>query len=217
MGGVTTNGASVDLLGSLVRADKSWARTHGDEPRERPYLEWLEQHARERVAMEAPDVRLAEVERELTVRSAAADQLGAELETARAQVDRLAGSLRAVEQELELVRDERSRLVDELGEARTRRESDEQAVENVLDELKAARSANQVLRGKLAKATEAGRHIHRYPAPGPGLLVGPCECGQPYPRYFEEVDEGPEAVPDVEPWADLFDRIRAEVDAPGAG
>lgn len=208
---MTTAGTAVDLLGALVRADKTWAAKHEDEPRERQYLEWLEQHARARVAAEAPDERLAVVERELAARTAAVDQLGAELQGARTELERARAEVKAVRSELELVRDERARLVDELGEARARRESDEQAVGNVLDELKAARSAIQVLRRKLAKAVEAGRHIHRYPAPGPGLPLEPCECGQPYPRYFEEVDDGEDAAPEVEPWADLFDRIRAEI------
>lgn len=219
---MTTNGAAVDLLGALVRADKSWARTHGDEPRERQYMEWLEQHARERVAVEAPDQRMAEAERELTARTAALDQLVAEVDSARADHRRVADELSATEQELESTRDERARLAEQLAEAQGTAGHVDQASVNALAELEKVKSANAVLRQKLRRAIEradeaGGKHVHRYPAPGPGLPLEPCECGRPYPRYFEDVDEDEDGAPDVEPWADLFDRIRDEIaEWPGA-
>lgn len=232
-----TNGVdNAGLLPALKRADGLWATRHGDDPAGQPYLEHLERYLTPHMgpsngdgppsdidAGEVADLRarLATAERDLATRTAAADQLAAELETARAALERAGADLKSTEAELEMVRDERAHLVDDLGEARTRRGHDEQAVGNVLDELKKLKSANAVLRQKLRRANEradeVGKHVHRYPAPGPGLPLEPCECGRPYPRYFEDVDEDEDGAPDVEPWADLFDRIRDEIaEWPGA-
>lgn len=139
------------------------------------------------------------------------------------------------ESEYERVRDEKLVELTEALEQRDKATAGEARAREDLAELTrktgslradyaAAADDNQKLADQLAALTaerdqlteqvqRAAAHRCAWEWPGPDQLVEPCECGRPYPRYLEEVDEEDDepVEPDAESWEALFCRIRDEL------
>jgi len=141
---------------------------------------------------DAMAAKVDELRKALTLRTAELDDARAERDTARAQLrDRPAAGVDA--SVLDQAQRDNARLADELAQTRHNLELANRTLDEIADE-------------------EAGRpaavHRHRYELAAPGEIPEDCECGQPWIRDL--VEEEDEVVPDVEPWAALFDRIRDE-------
>lgn len=107
---------------------------------------------------------------------------------------------------LQLAQEDNVRLADELAavqEQLSTARRDLAAANKTLDEI-----ADE------QESAPAAAHGHQYPVSGPGEEAQPCACGQPYPRSYAAA-EFEEIVPDVEPWGDLFGRIRDQVSEAG--
>lgn len=127
-----------------------------------------------------------------------------ELDEARAERDTLAAQLRDKPAAPDLaavgqLQTENAELADQLA----------QAQEQLATTRRDLELANRTL-DEIADEEPAAAHVHHYPVPGPGEEARPCVCGQPYPRSYADA-EFEEVVPDVEPWGDLFGRIRDQV------
>ncbi|MFD8496281.1 hypothetical protein [Amycolatopsis sp. NPDC059657] len=77
-------------------------------------------------------------------------------------------------------------------------------------EINAARAERDTALGRArdleAAIEEPAGHRHTYEWVAPGFMPEPCECGRPYPRAFEVVDE--ELVDDREAWDVLASDVR---------
>lgn len=82
---------------------------------------------------------------------------------------------------------------------------------NLADELAQVRQDCEALRRELdAATTDTGTHRHYYPWPDPAEPPQPCDCGATHPRYRIH-RANPRSDAGTDRWADLFDRIRAEL------
>jgi hypothetical protein len=141
--------------------------------------------------------QLDELGHALAAKDGEINEARAERDTARAQLrDKSAApDLAAVGQ----LQSENAELADQLA----------QAQEQLVTTRRDLELANRTL-DEIADEEPAAAHVHHYPVPGPGEEARPCACGQPYPRSYADA-EFEEVVPDIEPWGDLFGRIRDQV------
>jgi DNA repair exonuclease SbcCD ATPase subunit len=155
--------------------------------------------------------RLAAAEQNAAARAAERDQLRADLAEQRTILDQVTGELATARANETEARDHLAALTRKVGALRadyTAAADDNRALADQLAAITAERD-------QLAEQAELDiAHRCAWPWPDPDLPVQPCECGRPYPRYLEDVeDEEPER--DVEPWEALFDRIRDEIQETG--
>lgn len=132
----------------------------------------------------------------LKLRTTELDEARAERDTARAQVG---GQGSAPHGALEQAQNDNARLADELACARRDLRAANKTLDEIADEQETA---------------PATAHVHQHLVPGPGEDAQDCACGQPYPRGVGAV-ELEEVVADVDPWGDLFGRIREQVAGEG--
>ncbi|MFF5988159.1 hypothetical protein [Prauserella flavalba] len=130
--------------------------------------------------------------RQAAEQNAQAEALANQRDDAQAEVRKLQRQLAETQAEAASAKAERDKLKSRLDDA----EIDLAAAHKALDEQAADR-------------VEPRRHY--YPVPAPGAEPEPCACGQPYPRSSIEDRSGEPCAPQ-EPWAELIDRIRGELD-----
>lgn len=137
--------------------------------------------------------KVEELRAQLAAKDRETNEARAERDTARAQ-------LRDAEAQphggVELMQSDLARLANELAAAQRDRDAANRTLDEIADE-------------QAARPDET--HACRWPLAEPGTEPGPCACGKPWPRSAA-LFEVEEVVPDVDPWADLFGRIRGEVD-----
>lgn len=212
-----TNGhqSPATIVEVLKRADKRWAADHADDPAQAAYLAHLATFVEPLLAAGGtggsprPD--------------AAAPADTAELDQLRAEIADLAGQraahraeIEAVEAERDAARGDADRVREQLADL-TRKtgalRADYQAVAEENRALADQLAAITAERDQLAEQMQrASAHRCAWEWPGPDQRVEPCECGRPYPRYLEEIEEDDEPnEPDGESWEALFNRIRDEL------
>jgi DNA repair exonuclease SbcCD ATPase subunit len=202
-----------DLAGELRKQAESRAKVIDGQTREiadlKRQLDAADEDTRRRIdaavgALETP-LRTAQddadkLRQALTLRTQELDEARAERDTARAQLrDKPGPDLAAVGQ----LQTENSELADQLAQAQGQLSLANRSLE----------LANRTL-DEIADEEPAAAHVHHYPVDGPGEEAQPCVCGQPYPRSYAHA-EFEDIVPDVEPWGDLFGRIRDQVGEAG--
>lgn len=130
----------------------------------------------------------------LTLRTQELDEVRAERDTARAQLrDRPTPGVDA--SLLDQAQRDNARLADELACARR----DLTYANNLLDEIADDEASHP-----------AAVHRCSHVVTEPGAEPAPCECGKPWPRSADAYTVEDEQNIDVEPWAEVFDQIRAE-------
>lgn len=226
---------TIDVFDVLKRADGRFVKKSADDPASPDYLKVLADAVRPLVANGKPapalpgvddeqvqklqadnrrlDARVTELRNMVATRDGALDkqksateelkielvQLRKELDEVRAERDTARGKLRDAEAQphggVELMQSDLARLANELAAAQRDRDAANRTLDEIADE---------------EAARPAAVHVCQWPVAEPGAEPSPCECGKPWPLTAEvEVEE---VVPDVDPWADLFGRIRGEVD-----
>lgn len=228
-----------DANSLLRRADRAWTNRTADDPAPPEYLAHLAQYLRQHLTGDtaldpAPaeptpvvdDRELVALREQVTAaeqnaagRRAEADQLRAENTDLRGQLvnaneafNELAKVRRqndALNAHLAEANDDNASLADQAADLEQLRANAEAATK-LIGTLRADYDTVQAERDRLADELAAATvHVCTYPWPDPYGPVEPCSCGRSFPRYVvPEVDD----IEDVEPWDDLFDRIRAEIE-----
>jgi ABC-type transporter Mla subunit MlaD len=228
-----------DVAKVLERADGRWARRQGDEPAVQDYLDVLANAVRTQLGtqlgapvagggavvvddvavkqLRADKERLDDLVTELRRHVDGADRNAARLKAkldaaptaegldeARTQRDTARGQLADAEADNSRLADQLATTRRDAAEKRARLEETIRILDAQLAELRAA--AEKTLE-EIAAADAV--HTHQYESLGPGQIPLDCECGQPYPRGRRA--PVPAGKPDVDPWGDLFGRIRGEL------
>ncbi|MFD6069301.1 hypothetical protein [Amycolatopsis lurida] len=226
---------AIDVFDVLKRTDGQFARRSGDDPATPEYLKKLADAVRPLVVNGKPapalpavddeqvqklqadkrrlDARVAELRNMVATRDGAVDRLKSAAETLKIDVVQLKNELDEARAERDTAR---AQLRDAEDQSHGGAELLQTDIVRLTNELTAAKrdlaAANRTL-DEIADEEDArppAVHVCQWPVAEPRTEPEPCECGRPWPRgagvEFEEV------VPDVDPWADLFGRIRGEVD-----
>lgn len=194
----TTDRKPVTAIAALRRADQRWASRQADEPAAPAYLDHLAKYLQPLVehsaAAPVDDRELNQLREQVLVATNDAAARQAELDQAHAQIAELRTNLTLAE---EVIAEYRADY-----ELATR---DNQKLADQLADLSRERD-------QLAKQLRAATaHQCTWEWPGPNKPVKDCTCGRPYPRHLPPF-ETEEIEPDREPWSELFDRIRDQLE-----
>lgn len=185
-----TNGTGPELIQVLMRADRRWADKRADEPAPPDYLQHLEQYLRPLVGA-AGEVSNGDAQPSIP---------DADTANLRAQRDRARSEVQRLEQA-------NQELTKELGRMRTDYAESVRGSAELADQVEQLRREREQLANQLHSER---KHECAWEWPDPDGPLLPCACGRPWPRYATQ-DETEEVEPEVEPWAELLDRVRGEL------
>jgi hypothetical protein len=231
---MTATVATPTLDSVLKRADAQYARRNGDDPASPEYLAALAKAARpllEQTGGTVPGVDLEELDRLrsesdargrlLDDRAAEIVELTTKLERARSvgttSVERLTRERDEARQKLAdalaQVADgapaaEVERLTREVAELKQQLADEGERLAATTRDLALANQTLDEIADEEANRPAAAPHRHQYEVDPVTGEHRPCDCGQTWIRDL--VDDGEPVVPDVEPLAELFARLRAE-------
>lgn len=187
----------------LRRADQRWATRQADDPAAPAYLEHLAKYVQPLVentaVVPADDRELNQLREQALTATPAAAARQTELDQAHTE---LAGL--------------RANLADAttlIGDLRTDYDTATRDTQKLADQLEELSRERDQLAKQLRIATT---HQCTWEWPGPNEPVKDCTCGRPYPRHLPPF-ETEEVQPDREPWSELFDRIRGQLEAGSRG
>lgn len=201
---MTTNGHEpASVIAVLRRADQRWARRHADEPAAATYLQHLATYLQPLMGNGAPapddSHELNQLREQVLAATNDTAARQAELDQAHAEITELRTNLTNA-----------TKLIGDLRADYDTATRDTQKLADQLEEL--SRERDQ-LANQLRTATA---HQCTWEWPGPNEPIEDCTCGRPYPRHVQPFET--EAIaPDREPWSELFDRIRDQLEAGSRG